>query len=116
MEIMKMIMNMKIYNQNKNMKGERNINKNNGYLIVQNSNLINQLKTQKFISSYYFMINYNNKNEEKEEIIIGGLPHEYDPRLYSEIFYFLFMIIFILMKKILDGELDLKILNMMKLI
>ena len=77
------------YNQNKNrtIKGERYINKNNGYLIEQNSNLINQLKNQEFISSYAFMIKYNNKNEEKGEIIIGGLPHEYDPRHYSENYF-----------------------------
>ena len=78
-----------IYNKNKNktIKGERYINKNNGYLIEQNSNLINQLKNQKLISSYSFMIKYNNKNEEKGDIFIGGLPHEYDPRHYSENYF-----------------------------
>ncbi len=63
--------------------GEKYINKNNGYLIEQNTNIIEQLKKQKYISSYAFMITYDNKNEEKGKITIGGLPHKYDPSHYS---------------------------------
>ena len=74
-------------NRNKSVKGIPYINKNNGYNIEQNSNIINQLKSQKLISSYAFMVKYNNKNDEKGKIIIGGLPHEYDPRHYSEKYY-----------------------------
>ena len=74
-------------NKNKSAKGIRYINKNNGYNIEQNSNIINQLKSQNLISSYAFMIKYDNKNDEKGQIIIGGLPHEYDPRHYSEKYY-----------------------------
>jgi hypothetical protein len=33
------------------------------------------------------MVKYKNKNDEKGKIIIGGLPHEYDPRHYSEKYY-----------------------------
>ena len=71
-------------NKNKSLNGEKYISENNGYTIEEKSNLINQLKEQKYISSYAFMINYDNKNEEKGKIVIGGLPHEYDPRHYSE--------------------------------
>ena len=71
---------------NETIHGEPYINKNNGYEIEQNSNLINQLISAKLISSYEFMIKYN-KNEEKGEIIIGGLPHEYDPKHYSEKYF-----------------------------
>ena len=71
------------YNQK---KGERYINKNNGFEIEEQSNLINQLKSHKLISSYAFTIKYDNKNE-RGEIIIGSLPHEYDPRHYSEKYF-----------------------------
>ena len=73
-------------NNNKTNNGEKYINKNNGYEIEQNSNLINQLKSQNIITSYSFMIKYD-KNEEKGEIIIGGLPHIYDPKHYSEKYF-----------------------------
>ena len=73
-------------NKNKQQKGERYINKNNGYEVEQNSNLVNQLKNHKLINSYAFTIKYDTK-EEKGEIIIGALPHEYDPKHYSEKFF-----------------------------
>ena len=63
--------------------------KNGGYEIEENTNIIKQLKKLDLISSYTFLIKYNNKNNEKGEIIIGGLPHEYDPKHYSED-YFIF--------------------------
>jgi hypothetical protein len=78
-------------NNNRNKKtGEKYINKNNGYEIEQNSNIINQLKSLKLIPSYAFTIKYNTNeknNQEKGEIIIGSLPHEYDPRHYSEKYF-----------------------------
>jgi hypothetical protein len=78
-------------NNNRNKKtGEKYINKNNGYEIEQNSNIINQLKSLKLIPSYAFTIKYNineKNNQEKGEIIIGSLPHEYDPRHYSEKYF-----------------------------
>ena len=70
------------------------------YKIEQNSNLINQLKSQKIISLYSFMIKYD-KNEEKGEMIIGGLPHIFDPKHYSEK-YFIYDYIY-LKRKTLDG-------------
>ena len=79
-------------NNKNNKKVEDYINKNNGYEIEENSNLINQLKSLKLISSYTFTIKYDN-NKEKGEIIIGSLPHEYDPRHYSEK-YFVYNTIF----------------------
>ena len=72
--------------KNKKQKGERYINQNNGYEVEQNSNLINQLKTHKLINSYVFTIKYDT-TKEKGEIIIGDLPHEYDPRHYSEKYF-----------------------------
>ena len=74
-------------NKNKSANGKPYINKNNGYNIEQNSNIVNQLKNQSLISSYAFMVKYDNKNDEKGQIIIGGLPHEYDPRHYSQKYY-----------------------------
>ena len=66
--------------------GEKYINKNNGYEVEENTNLINQLKSHKLISSYAFSIKYD-KQSEKGEIIIGSLPHQYDPRHFSEKFF-----------------------------
>ena len=75
------------YITNNDYKNKKEILTNNGYNLEQNTNLIYQLKKQKLISSYSFLIKYNNKNEEKGEIIIGGLPHEYDPNHYSEQYF-----------------------------
>ena len=61
--------------------------KNGGYKVEENTNLIKQLKNKDLIKSYSFLIKYNNKNEEKGEIKIGGLPHEYDPKHFSEVLY-----------------------------
>ena len=84
--------NIDITDRNKQ-KGERYINKNNGYEVEENTNLINQLKKNKLISSYAFSIKYD-KQKEKGEIIIGSLPHEYDPRHYSEQFFIFSSILF----------------------
>ena len=74
-------------------RGEIYINKNNGYEVEESTNLINQLKSNKLISSYAFSIKYDN-NKEKGEIIIGSLPHEYDPRHYSEKYFVFSSILF----------------------
>jgi len=67
--------------------GEKWVNKNNGYLIEENTNIISQLKKRNYISSYAYTILFDNKDEEKGKIIIGGMPHEYDPRHYLERYY-----------------------------
>ena len=80
--------NIELYDSQKEGKlGEKWVNKNNGYLIEENTNIITQLEKQKFISSYTFSIIYDNKNEEKGKIIIGGMPHEYDPKHFSEKYF-----------------------------
>ena len=67
--------------------GERYVNKNNGYLIEENTNIITQLKKQNYISSYSFVVKFDDNSQEKGKIIIGGKPHEYDPRHYSEQYF-----------------------------
>jgi hypothetical protein len=79
-------------NRNKQ-KGQKYINKNNGYEVEESTNIINQLKNNKLISSYAFTIKYDQQRE-KGEIIIGSLPHEYDPRHYSEKFFVFSSILF----------------------
>ena len=68
----------------------RNLNEevkgNDGYRVEQKTNLINQLKNQDIINSHTFFIKYNSKKEEGE-IVIGGAPHEYDPKHYNERFF-----------------------------
>ena len=67
--------------------GEKYVNKNNGYLIEENTNIISQLKKQNYISSYSFMVKFDANSEEKGKIFIGGKPHEYDPKHYSEQYF-----------------------------
>ena len=50
---------------------------------VREQVLINQLKKNKLIKNNCFFINFDNKNENKGEIIIGNYPHEYDKN-YNE--------------------------------
>ena len=69
----------KYLNNNK----EKKIFQNNGYKLEEKTNLIYQLKAQKIILSYSFFIKYDNQKDEKGQIIIGGLPHEYDPKHYN---------------------------------
>ena len=45
--------------------GEKYVNKNNGYLIEENTNIISQLKKQNYISSYSFMVKFDANSEEK---------------------------------------------------
>ena len=79
-------------NYNKKIVG-RYVYKNSGYEVEENSNLINQLKKSGLISSFVFTVKYD-KNDEKGNIIIGSLPHEYDPRHYSEKYFIYSDIIF----------------------
>ena len=67
--------------------GEKYVNKNNGYLIEEKTNIVYQLKKQDYIPSYSFMIKFDNAEGDKGRITIGAKPHEYDPRHYSEKFY-----------------------------
>ena len=64
--------------------------KNNGYEIEQKTNLIEQLKSQKIITSSFFMVNYDDKNEEKGNIFIGGFPSEYSEKyfIYNNISFY----------------------------
>ena len=74
-------------NKTNKTEDKNKILKNGGYKVEEYTNLIKQLKTKDIIGSYTFLIKYNNKNEEKGEIIMGGLPHEYDPEHYSEDYF-----------------------------
>ena len=74
-------------NETKKSENKNKLILNGGYNIEDDTNLIKQLKAKDLISSYTFLIQYDNNNEEKGKIIIGGLPHEYDPRHYSEGFF-----------------------------
>ena len=93
------------YNKNKktnNNKDNKNINNNNkkeeikekerflgdGLFKEESANFISQLKKKDKINSYAFTIKYNSNNEENGEIIIGDLPHEYAPNIYSPENYF----------------------------
>jgi len=81
---------LNIYKGNK--LGEVNTEEknNNGYEVEQKSNLIEQLKSQKIISSSSFIIEYDNKNEEKGNIIIGGFPKGYSEKnfIYNNISFY----------------------------
>ena len=61
--------------------------KNGGYNIEEKTNLINQLKTNNIISSYAFTIKIDKTNDLNGSIIIGGYPHELDPKHYKEKFF-----------------------------
>jgi len=65
---------------------EKYILKNGGYNVEDKTNLINQLKSNNIISSYSFTIKIDSKNDLNGNIIIGGYPHELDPKHYKEDF------------------------------
>ena len=89
-------------NKTNNNKDNKNINNNNkkeeikekerflgdGLFKEESANFISQLKKKDKINSYAFTIKYNSNNEENGEIIIGDLPHEYAPNIYSPENYF----------------------------
>jgi hypothetical protein len=54
-----------------------------GLFKEESANFISQMKKKKRINSYSFSIKYNPDSEESGEIIIGDLPHEYAPDVYS---------------------------------
>ena len=72
------------YKTNETEKKEKIVWRNNGYNLEQNTNLIYQLKKNKVISSYTFLIKYDNQKDENGHIIIGGFPHEYDQKNYNK--------------------------------
>ena len=81
-------------NKKKEEKKEKKDNKENekfmgdGIFKEESANFISQLKKKDKINSYAFTIKYNSKEDEKGEIIIGDLPHEYSPDIYSSENYF----------------------------
>ena len=90
------------YNKNNKTNNNKDINNNNkkeeikekerflgdGLFKEESANFISQLKKKDKINSYAFTIKYNSNNEENGEIIIGDLPHEYAPNIYSPENYF----------------------------
>ena len=63
------------------------IMKNGGYNIEEKTNLINQLKSNDIISSYAFYVKLDKNNELNGSLIIGGYPHELDPKHYQEKYF-----------------------------
>ena len=61
-----------------------------GLFKEESANFISQLKKKDKINSFAFTIKYNSNsnNQENGEIIIGDLPHEYAPDIYSAENYF----------------------------
>jgi len=90
--ITKKIINRK--NENNNKKNDEEKKDENikfvgdGLFKEESANFISQMKKKKKINSYSFSIKYNPNNEESGEIIIGDLPHEYAPEIYSFQNYF----------------------------
>jgi hypothetical protein len=56
---------------------------NNNMNIHPGMNFLTQLKMQKAISYKTFFFNFNNKNKEEGELIIGAYPHEYWKEKYK---------------------------------
>lgn len=76
-------------NKSKEDEEEKNIRfVGNGLFKEESANFISQLKKKDKINSYAFTIKYNLDKEENGEIIIGDLPHEYAPQIYSSENYF----------------------------
>lgn len=68
-------------------EGEKYVYKNNGYLLEENTNLISQLKKDNLTISCAFIIKYEDEKKDNGKIIIGGKPHEYDPRHYKDTYF-----------------------------
>ena len=80
--------NAKLNNKvSNNVLSDSYVFQNDGYYIEEKTNLIEQLKAKDYISSYTFSIKYDDKNEEKGKIIIGGYPHEFDKKHYQSKFF-----------------------------
>ena len=92
--ITKKIINKKNENNNNNKNDEDEKKDENirfvgdGLFKEESANFISQMKKKKKINSYSFSIKYNSNSEENGEIIIGDLPHEYAPEIYSSQNYF----------------------------
>ena len=54
--------------------------------LYSNSNVINILNHKKILDSYAFHFNFSKNKNEKDYLIIGGYPHEYDTETYEEKF------------------------------
>ena len=61
--------------------------KNGGYNVEEQTNMINQLKSNELISSYAFTIKFDKNNDLNGTIVIGGYPHEIDPKHYQEKYF-----------------------------
>ena len=94
----------------------------NGLFKEESANFITQLKKRDKINSFAFTIRYNNDND--GEIIIGDLPHEYNPKIYSPDNYFFDTVTItteppfnwhFVYKKCLYGENEIDKSNMVKL-
>jgi len=79
--------NKLLYSNNPSLLGEPFVLRNDGYNVEENTNIISQLKKNDIISSYVFSIKIDDKNDEKGKIVIGGLPHEIDPKHFNEKYY-----------------------------
>ena len=76
-----------LYSNNPTLLEESFVLRNDGYNVEENTNIISQLKKNDIISSYVFSIKIDDKNDEKGKIVIGGLPHEIDPKHFNETYY-----------------------------
>ena len=59
----------------------------NEYNTIPDISFIFQLKKQKLINEYNFMINYTNSEKGEGEFIIGNCPHIYDDNKYKQKYY-----------------------------
>ena len=81
---------LNVYKGNKIGEIKNEQERNNGYKVEEQSNLLEQLKSKNIITSKTFMVKYDNKNEEKGNIIIGGFPKEYSENkfIYNNISFY----------------------------
>ena len=75
------------YNQNSRKLDEKYITRNGGYNIEDQTNLINQLKSNNLITSYTFTVKYDKNSDLNGSLIIGGYPHEIDQNHFQEKYY-----------------------------
>ena len=57
------------------------------YSSIPDVSFIYQLKKQKIITDYNFMINYTNYEKGEGEFIIGGCPHIFENNIYQQKYY-----------------------------
>ena len=75
------------YSRNIRKLDTKYIIKNGGYNVEENTNLINQLKSKDIITSYAFRINFDKNSDLNGSLIIGGYPHELDPKHFQEKYF-----------------------------